>query len=40
MLLLGAKANHFLGDAEFKTREENKQIVMKKLNEMLKEVAK
>ncbi len=36
----GAKPNHFLGDAEFKTREENKEIIIKKLNEMLKEVAK
>ncbi len=36
----GAKSNHFLTDAEFKTREENKEIVVKKLNEMLKEVAK
>ena len=27
-------------DAEFKTREENKEIVIKKINEMLREVAK
>lgn len=36
----GAKANHFMIDAEFKTRENNKEIVQKQINEMLKEVCK
>ncbi len=36
----GVPSNHFMTDAEFKTREENKEIVTKKINEMLKEVAK
>lgn len=36
----GSKANHFLSDAEFKSRSENKEIVIKKLNEMIKEVCK
>ncbi len=36
----GAKANHFLTDAEFKTRQENREIVAKKINEMFKEVCK
>ena len=36
----GAKANHFLGDAEFETREENIEIAKKKLKEMFKEVCK
>lgn len=36
----GVKSNHFLEDAEFKTRQENKEIVAKKISEMLKEVAK
>lgn len=34
------KSNHFMTDAEFKSREENKEIVIKKINEMLREVAK
>lgn len=37
---VGSRANHFLGDAEFKTRNENTEIVKKKLDEMLKEVCK
>lgn len=36
----GVQSNHFMTDAEFKTREENKEIVTKKINEMLREVAK
>lgn len=36
----GAKANHFLEDAEFKTRKENLEIVNKKIQKMLKEVCK
>lgn len=40
MLQSGAKANHFLGDAEFKSRNENAEIVKKKLEEMLKECCK
>ena len=36
----GMTSNHFMTDAEFKTREENKEIIIKKINEMLKEVAK
>ena len=36
----GAKPNHFLTDAEFQSREENKEIVKNKLEEMLKEVCK
>ena len=36
----GAKANHFLTDAEFKSRSENKEIIINKLNEMIKEVCK
>ena len=36
----GAKANHFLGDAEFESRSENKEIIEKKLNEMFREVCK
>lgn len=36
----GSKANHFMADAEFKTRNENTEIVKKKLDEMLKEVCK
>ena len=34
----GAKANHFLENAEFKTRNSNKDIITKKIKEMLKEV--
>lgn len=37
---VGAKANHFLGDAEFKARNENTEIVKKRLDEMLMEVCK
>ena len=36
----GVQSNHFMTDAEFKSREENKEIVTKKINEMLREVAK
>lgn len=36
----GSKPNHFLGDAEFKTRQENKEIVAKKLKQFFEEVAK
>lgn len=36
----GAKPNHFLQDAEFKTRQENKEIIQKKLQEFFKEVCK
>ena len=36
----GSKANHFMADAEFKSRNENAEIVKKKLDEMLKEVCK
>jgi hypothetical protein len=36
----GVKANHFLTDAEFKSRNENKDIIINKINEMLKEVCK
>ena len=36
----GMKANHFMADAEFKSRNENVEIVKKKLDTMLKEVCK
>lgn len=36
----GMKANHFLTDAEFKTRAENKEIIKKKINEIIKEACK
>ena len=36
----GSKPNHFLQDAEFKTRQENQELVAKKINEMFKEVCK
>lgn len=36
----GTKANHFMGDAEFESRNENTEIVKKKIDEMLKEVCK
>lgn len=36
----GIHSNHFMTDAEFKTRQENKEIVTKKLNEMLKEACR
>lgn len=34
----GVKANHFMTDAEFETRESNKEIVVKNIKNMLKEV--
>jgi len=37
---VGAKGNHFIEDAEFKTREENKKIAKKKLDSFFKEVCK
>ena len=40
MWRFGAKANHFLGDAEFESRTENTEIAKKKLDEMLKEICK
>lgn len=36
----GVRACHFLSDAEFYTRDENKEIVVKKLNQMFKEICK
>ena len=36
----GVKANHFMGDAEFLSREENLETVRTKLDTMLKEVCK
>lgn len=36
----GMKANHFMGDASFKSRNENAEIVKKKLDDMLMEVCK
>ena len=36
----GMKANHFMGDAEFESRNENAEIVKKKLDDMLMEVCK
>lgn len=36
----GMKANHFMGDASFQSREENADIVKKKMEAMLKEVCK
>ena len=36
----GVQPNHFLTDAEFKTRQENKEIVKNKLQEFFKEVCK
>lgn len=39
-LARGMKANHFLSDSEFYTREQNKEIVTKKLNQMIKECCK
>ena len=36
----GVKSNHFMTDAEFKTREQNRGMVQKRINEMLKEVCK
>ena len=36
----GAKANHFMTDAEFLTREENKTIIRNKIDKLIKEVSK
>lgn len=36
----GTKANHFMGDASFKSRDENAEIVKKKLDDMIKECFK
>ena len=36
----GVKANHFMTDAEFETRESNKEILEKNVKNMLKEVCK
>ncbi len=36
----GAKSNHFMTDAEFKTRNENIDIVKKQINQMLEEACK
>lgn len=36
----GAKSNHFLQDAEFETRNQNKEIVIKYIKEILREVCK
>ena len=36
----GVRPNHFLTDAEFETREDNKEILIKTINDMLKEVCK
>lgn len=40
MLHIGSKANHFMTDAEFETRNDNIKIVNQKINEMIKEVCK
>lgn len=37
---VGSKANHFIGDAEFESRNENTEIAKKILDEMLKECCK
>lgn len=37
---VGSKANHFLGNAEFESRNENAEIARKRLDEMLKEICK
>lgn len=37
---VGAKANHFLEDSEFKTRKENIEIVNKSIKSMFEEVCK
>ena len=37
---VGSKANHFIADAGFQSRNENAEIVKKKLDEMLMEVCK
>ena len=36
----GVKSNHFMTDAEFKTRNDNKELIISKINEMFKEVCK
>lgn len=36
----GAKANHFMSDAEFKSREENTEIAKSKLEDMLRRACK
>lgn len=36
----GVKANHFMSDGAFESRNENAEIVKKKLDEMLKEICK
>ena len=36
----GAKANHFMTDAEFKSRPQNEKILINKFNEMIKEACK
>lgn len=36
----GVESNHFLTDAEFKTRDYNKEIITKKIEKMLQEVCK
>ena len=36
----GVPANHFITDAEFETREQNKEIVKNKLEEMFKKICK
>lgn len=36
----GVRANHFLTDSEFYTREKNKEIVVKKLNQMFRDICK
>ncbi len=38
MWQFGAKANHFMSDGAFKSRNENVEIIKKKLDEILKEV--
>ena len=37
---VGSKANHFISDAEFNSRNENTEIARKKLNKMLEECCK
>lgn len=39
-IAIGAKPNHFMTDAEFKARNENKEIVQKKLKQFFEEVCK
>jgi len=36
----GVQANHFMTDAEFNTRNENKEIVKKKIKQFFEEVCK